>query len=170
MANNDAVRLGDLDGSDAIYPPFNRVFPYPKFLVINIYGGYTLLSGKSICITHPDQLLVAQRLQSALAQIGIEWGIKVQSANQGRENVGVQFEIKPLEYGIDAYEVEIEIYSPYQNHYKNGIISLLATNLPSLENGVGTLIQVIQLAFEEFEEDIPSLWIRDWMDTSYSAG
>src|SRR5258708_32381886 len=172
MPNNDADKLGDLDGPDTIYPPFNRILPYPKFLVINIYGGYTLHSGKSICIRHPDQMILAQRLQTALAQLGIDWEIKIHDSNQGRENVGVQFEIKPLQYGTDAYEVEIEIYSPDQKDYQNGIISLLATNLTSLERGVSTLIQVIKLAFEDFKENnssIASLWIRDWIDTSREA-
>jgi hypothetical protein len=161
---NSADRLHALDGPGEIYPPFNRVFPYPKFLVVNIYGGYTLVSGKSICITHPDQLLLAQRLQVALAQIGIDWGISIDDPDQNHENLGVQFEIKPLQYGTDAYEIEIEIYSPDQKQYQQGLITLTATNLASLERGVSTLIQVILLAFEEFKEDIASLWIRDWTD------
>jgi len=134
--------------------------------VVNIYGGYTLVSGKLICIPHPDQMFLAQRLQIALAQIGIDWEIRVQGPKQGRENVGVQFEIKALEYASNAYELEIEIYSPGQKNYQDGIICLAATDLSSLERGVNTLIQAIQLAFATFKEDIASLWIRDWADTA----
>src|SRR4051812_5565520 len=138
MPNNYADSLGALDGPEETYPPFNRVNPYPKFLVVNIYGGYTLHSGKSICMTDPDQRLLAQKLQATLEQIGIDWDIKVQNPNQSRENVGVQFEIKPLPYGADAYEIEIDIYSPGQKDNQDGIMSLFATNLASLERGVNT--------------------------------
>lgn len=157
MSDDYADLLGDLDGPNASYPPFDQLSPYPKFLVIDLYGGYILDSGKWICITQPDQMFLARRLQTILAQIGINWEIKTHDSNAGRENIGVQFEIKPLSYGADAYEIGIET---------EGIISLFATNLSSLERGVNTLIQVIQLAFEEFGEGIASLWIRDWVDTS----
>lgn len=169
MPNSYADILRQLDGPDQTYPPFDRISPYPRFLVVNLYGGYTLHSGKLICITHPEQLFLAQRLQAALTQIGVNWEIKSHEPNQDRKNVGVQFEITPLPYGTDAYEIEIEIYSPDNERYQDGIISVFATNLASLERGVNTLIQVIQLAFEEFKEDITSLWVRDWVDTPDDA-
>jgi hypothetical protein len=48
------------DRSAPIYPPFDKIVPYPKFLVINIYGGYDLVTGKLICITNSDQMPMAQ--------------------------------------------------------------------------------------------------------------
>jgi hypothetical protein len=159
--------LGALDGQ-FVPPPFERLVPYPQSLIINIYGGYTLISGKMIGLTKPDQMLIAQRLQTALEQIGIRWEIRQHLPDQGRENVRGQFEVKSLKQGDEAYELEIEIYSPEQKEYQTGIISLIAHDLRGLEKGVATLIQVIQLAFAEFGEDIASLWIRDWPDNSDS--
>jgi hypothetical protein len=101
-----------------------------------------------------------------LAEIGFHWEIYVKQAEETCENIGVQFEIKPLERGNESYEMEIEIYSPTQNEYKDGIISLIANDLTGLTKGVTTLIQVIQLAYEMFGTDLASLWIEDWVDAA----
>lgn len=161
MSDNYANILGSLDGPGETYPPYNQISPYPKFLVVNIYGGYDLTSGKLICITNENQRVAAHRLQIALAQIDIDWQIALHQPEQGRENVGVQFEIKPLERAAPCYKLEIEIYYP-----PHGIMSLAATELASLEKGIDTLIQVIQLSFEKFGLSIASLWIADWWDAS----
>jgi signal transduction histidine kinase len=168
MSDNYGDLLGAFNGPDPLSPPFHRLIHYPKFLVFNIYGGYTLTSGKIIGLTNPDQMLIAQRLQAALEQIGIRWEIRQHLPHQGRENVGVQFEIKSLKQGNKAYELEMEIYYPEEKEYQTSIISLIAHDLRGLENGVATLIQVIQLAFAEFGKNIASLWIRDWPDNSDS--
>jgi hypothetical protein len=161
MPNSDADILRALDGPGETYPPFNHLSPYPKFLVVNIYGGYTLTDDKLICITNEDQTDIAERLKSALVRLGFSWKIRVHQPAQGSLNVGVQFDINPTVDISTAYQLEIENYAPWHKDYQNGIISLVATDLSSLEKGVDTLIQVIQLAFERFGEDIASLWIRD---------
>lgn len=165
MPDNDADLLGSLDGPNASYPPFENIKPYPKFLVINLYLGYILTNDKLICITHPDQTSIAKRLQSALRDIGFTWEIRLHQLDEGRENVGVQFELKPLKHGAGAYEIEIEDYIPDDEYYKDGIMSLIAHDIAGLDRGVTTLIQVIQLAFEKFGDAIVSMWIKDWEAT-----
>ncbi len=156
--------LGDLDSPGQVYPPFNHLLPYPQSLVINIYGGYELLSGKVIAITSPEQRFTAQRLQSALAKLGIQWEIAEHQPDQGHENIGVQFEIKPLEHGSGAYELEIEIYNARNKDFQDGIILLAAHDLSGLWNGVCTLTQAIQLDYARAGKDLAALWIKDWPD------
>lgn len=55
MDDNADQILHSLDGPDAHYPPYDKLDPYPKFLVIDIYGGYTLTSDRVICITDEAQ-------------------------------------------------------------------------------------------------------------------
>jgi hypothetical protein len=162
MSNHTADILGSLDGPNQTYPPFDKLIPYPKFLVINIYCGYTIVSGKSICITNLNQMSYAEQLQTALAQIGFHWDIQLHLPEDGRKDVGVQFEIKPLANGADSYEIEIEIYSPDDDFYGDGIISLIANDLSGLSKGANMLTQVMTLAYEECGYEIASLWIRDW--------
>jgi hypothetical protein len=162
MSNETARLLGGLDGPGQGYPPFEKMVPYPKFLVVNIYTGYQLISGQMICITQDDQMPLAQQLQAALAKIGFQWDIKLHQPEEGRKKVGVQFEIKPLQRGAGAYDMEIEISTPYSDG--DGIISLAAHDLAGLERGVDALIQIIHLAFEEFGEDIVSMWVEDWVE------
>jgi hypothetical protein len=163
--NNDSDLLGALDSSgssEPLYSPFHRLDPYPQYLVVNIYGGYTLLSNKSICITNADQMETAQRLQAALLELGTQWTIKQHSDAKICENIGVQFELKPLPYGESSFEIEIQVYGPEDVYYKNGIISLIANDLIGLEQGVKMLIQVIHLSLEIDEESLVSLWIKNW--------
>lgn len=64
--------------------------------------------------------------------------------------------------GKSAFRIDIDVFSPDSKEYRNGIISLVATDAGALAKGVNMLMQVIQLGFEEYREAIASLWIRDW--------
>jgi len=165
MSNDIANILGSLDFPNETYPPFDRLVHYPKFLVINIYCGYQLVTGKSICITNPDQMPSAKQLQTALADIGFHWDIQLHLPEDGRKDVGVQFEVKPLDKGAGAYEIEIEIYISGDDFYGEGIISLIANDLSGLSKGVATLSEVILLAYKKGGNEIASLWIKDWAET-----
>ena len=161
MSNNHGDILRNLDGPDSQDPPFDQIVPYPRFLVVNIYGGYELLNGKTICLNDVSQTPIAQKLQLALQTIGIAWNIEVHKSVQEANSVGVCFEIRDPVHKDFSYELEIETYGPNSRHHQQGKMTLAAVILSSLEMGVDTLIQVIRLAFDKFGKDVASLWIMD---------
>src|SRR5258705_10937485 len=131
------------DKTEPIYPPFDRLKPYPKWLVINVYGGYNLVNGRLIAYTNSNQEAATLRLKAVVRSHGYHWVTSLHTAEQAGENVAVQFEIRPVKNAVGYYELDIvcEWSDSSGNHPE--IISLVGCDLQGLERGVDTLIQII---------------------------
>ncbi|KAB2853382.1 MAG: hypothetical protein F9K46_18440 [Anaerolineae bacterium] len=152
----------DDDATDALYPPYHKLDPYPKYLVINIYGGYTLVSDRVICITNQNQYAEAQKLQTKLNELGFRWDIHLATADAPCKRIGVKFEIQPLEKGKGSYQIDIGVFSPMSPEAPDSVIALEANDDDALANGVTMLLKVIEVGLELDGEAIASMWIRDW--------
>ncbi len=125
-----------------------HLLPQPQQLTFT-EGSYRLSGGKLISIPSPIFLFTAQRLQSALAQRGLDWGIVMGGDS---EQIGIRLlrQSAPPELE-NAYQVRIT---------PEGITLIGSQNPVTLWHAALTLIQILQ----QSGEALPCLHIDDQPD------
>ncbi|MFQ3535550.1 MAG: family 20 glycosylhydrolase [Aggregatilineales bacterium] len=125
-----------------------HLLPQPQQLTL-AEGSYRLQSGKLISVPSPIFLFTAQRLQSALAERGLHWGIVVGGDS---EQIGIRLLRQSAPHDLEnAYQVRIT---------PEGITLIGSQNAVTLWHAALTLIQIIQ----QSADALPCLHIDDQPD------
>jgi hypothetical protein len=131
--------------------PALLLLPQPQSVTFH-EGTHTLRSGKLIAIGTRARLGAAQRLQAALAQIGVDMPIAVYSAALPADQIGIALTNAPhASEHPDQYRLTI----------REDFIHIAGGDLePPYFYGVCTLIQIIA----QHGAALPCLTIEDWPD------
>lgn len=120
---------------------------------MTIHGGELALgNGKLIVISERAYFYSAQRIQQALAKIGVYWDIAMDSSSLPADSIELS-----LEYGTLAGKLVDQIY---QLEIGNDGITIRSAGQPGIWYGVCTLIQIISQAGRR----LPLLSINDSPD------
>lgn len=124
------------------------LLPHPQHIEYRT-GTCSLTGGRLITIRSRETIFAAQRLQRALAGVGVHWDIAMWSAHIPDEQIGIRFSpAMPRQSG--AYELDISTQG----------ISISSAEPAGVWYGVCTLVQII----DQCGTALPRLKIDDYPD------